>query len=100
MLADYKREEVEIRPVLSCYDKNQIPSLISIQLVLFDKVHIKQVSRPPTTIQNNEYKVLFPIYEERKVDVERDVYDMNNQPRRTTFKYEQEGQFCLGVARV
>ena len=28
------------------------------------------------------------------------VYDTNNQPKRETFKYEQEGRFCLGVAKV
>ena len=27
-------------------------------------------------------------------------YDTNNQPNRATFKYEQEGRFCLGVAKV
>ena len=32
--------------------------------------------------------------------MERGVYDTNNQPKRAIFKYEQEGQFCLGVARV
>ena len=26
-------------------------------------------------------------------------YDTNNQPKRATSKYEQEGQFCLGVAK-
>ena len=28
----------------------------------------------------------------------RGVYEMNNQPKKSTFKYEQEGRFCLGVA--
>ena len=32
--------------------------------------------------------------------MERSVYNTNNQPKRATFKYEQEGQFCLGVAKV
>ena len=32
--------------------------------------------------------------------MERSVYDTNNQPKRAIFKYEQEGRFCLGVARV
>ena len=43
---------------------------------------------------------MFPRGEEGKVDVERGVYDTNNQPKRATFKYEQEGRFCLGVAKV
>ena len=34
------------------------------------------------------------------MDVERGVYDTNNQPNRASFKYEQEGRFCLGVAKV
>ena len=32
--------------------------------------------------------------------MERGVYDTNNQPKRASFKYEQEGQFCLSVAKV
>ena len=32
--------------------------------------------------------------------MERGVYDTNNQPKRARFKYEQEGQLCLGVAKV
>ena len=34
------------------------------------------------------------------MDVERGVYNTNNQPKKATFKYEQEGRFCLGVAKV
>ena len=34
------------------------------------------------------------------MDVEKGVYDTNNQPKRASFKYEQEGRFCLGVAKV
>ena len=32
--------------------------------------------------------------------MKRVVYDTNNQKKRATFKYEQEGKFCLGVAKV
>ena len=32
--------------------------------------------------------------------MERGVYNTNNQPKRANFKYEQEGQFYLGVAKV
>ena len=51
------------------------------------------------------YFHLFPFvfseqYGEGGVDVERGVYDTNNQPKRASFKYEQEGLFCLGVAKV
>ena len=35
------------------------------------------------------------MYEEGKVDVERGVYDTNNQLKRETFKYDQEGHFFL-----
>ena len=30
----------------------------------------------------------------------RGVYETNNQPKKATFKYEQEGQLFLGVAKV
>ena len=55
----YKTEEIEIRHVLSCYEKHQLPSLTSTQLVLFDEVHVKQFGRPPTTSRVNDYNVLF-----------------------------------------
>ena len=32
--------------------------------------------------------------------MERSVYDTKNQPKRASFKYEQEGRLCLGVAKV
>ena len=32
--------------------------------------------------------------------MERGVYNTNNQPKRATFKYEQEGRFYLGVSKV
>ena len=57
LFANYKRGEVKIRPVPSCYDKKQRPSLTSTQLVFFDEDHIKQVSGPPTTSQKNVYNV-------------------------------------------
>ena len=34
------------------------------------------------------------------MDVKRGVYEPNNQPKKATFKYEQEGRFCLIVAEV
>ena len=86
LFAKYKREEVEIRHVPSCYEKNQLPSLTSTQLVFFDEVHAKQVSGPHTTSRLNEYNVLFPKNEEGKVDVKRGVYERNNQPKKATFK--------------
>ena len=100
--AKYKREEVEIRHVPSCQDKTQLPLFTSTQLVFFDKVHVKQVCRPPSTSQLNECNVLFPKNEERKVDVERGVYETNNQPNKATFKYKQEGNSvseCLRLGR-
>ena len=48
----------------------------------------------------NKCNVLFPRNEEGKVDVKRGVYETNNQPKRATFKYEQEGRFCIWVAKV
>ena len=100
LFAKYKREEVEIRHVPSCYYKNQLPPLTSTQLVFFDEVHVKQVCGPPSTSRSNECNILFPRNEEGKVDVERGVYDTKNQLKRATFKYKQEGQFCIGLAKV
>ena len=77
-----------IRHVPSCYDKNQLPSLTSTQLVLFEEVHVRQVCRPPTTSRVNECNVLFPRNEEGKVDVKIGVYETDNQPKKSTFKYE------------
>ena len=34
------------------------------------------------------------------MDVKRGVYETNDLPNKWTFKYEQEGKFCLGVAKV
>ena len=55
--------------------------------------HLQQVG-------GNEYNVLFPRNEEGKVDVKRGVYETNNQPKRASLKYEQEGRFYLVVAKL
>ena len=91
---------MEIRHVPSCYDKNQLPSLTSTQIVLFDEDNVKQVYRPPTTSWVNECNVFFPRSEEGKVDVKRGVYETNNLPKKATFKYKQEGRLFLGVVKV
>ena len=91
---------METRHVPSCYEKTNLPSFISTQLVLFDEVHVKQVSGPPTTSRVNDYNFLFPRNGEGKVDVGRGVYEMNNQPKKVTFKYKQEGRLCLRLAKV
>ena len=43
---------------------------------------------------------MIPRNEEGEVDAERCVYDTKNQPKKATFKYEQEGGSCIGVAKV
>ena len=91
---------MEIRHLPYHHEKNQLPSLTSTQIVFFDKVHVKQVRRPPTTSRVNDYNVLFPRNEEGKVDVKRGVYETNNLSKKATFKYKQDGLFCLGVAKV
>ena len=73
----YKREELEIRHVPSCYDKNQLPSLTSTQLVFFDEVHFKQLCGQTTISWVNECNVLFPVNEKGGVDVKRIVYETN-----------------------
>ena len=70
------------------------------QLLLFEKVNVKQVSGPPTTSRVNDYNVLFPINVEGEVDMGRGVYETNNQPKKATFKYEKEGRFFLRVAKL
>ena len=32
--------------------------------------------------------------------MKRGVYETNNLPKKATFKYDQEGRFCLGVAKA
>ena len=90
---------MERRHEPSYYQKKQLPLLTSNQLVFFNEVHVKQVSGPPTTIRVKYYNVFSPMNEEGKVDVGRGVYETNNQPKKATFKYYQEGKFCLGVAK-
>ena len=48
----------------------------------------------------NEDDIRFPIYEEGIIDVKTGKCDTNNQPKKATFKYEQERRFCLGVAKI
>ena len=96
----YKRAEVEIRHEPSWYDKEQFPSLTSTKLFFFDEVHIQQVSGPSMTSKFNKHNIWFPRYEEGKIDIKTGEYDTNNQPKKATFKYEKEGRFCLGVAKI
>ena len=46
--------------VSSWYNKEQLPSLVSTQLVFFDGVHIPKVSGPPTTSKCDEHNIWFP----------------------------------------
>ena len=48
----------------------------------------------------NENNIWFPRDEEGNVDVKKGQYGTNNQPKKASFKYEQEGRFCLGVAKI
>ena len=47
----------------------------------------------------NENNIRFPRDEEGNVDVKNGQYGTKNQPKKSTFKYEQEGRFCLGVEK-
>ena len=40
------------------------------------------------------------IYKEGNVDIKNGQYGAYNQPKKATFKYKQEGRFCLGVANI
>ena len=86
MFVFYKREEVEIRHEPSWYDKEQLLSLISTQLVFYDKVHVQQVSGPPVTSKVNEHNIRFPKDEEGNIYVKNGEYYTNNQPKKVTFK--------------
>ena len=91
---------MEIRHEPSWYDKEQLPYLTSIQIVFFDEIHVQQVCGPPVTSKVNKHNIRFPRDEEGNVDVKNDQYGTNNEPKKATFKYEQEGRFCLGVAKI
>ena len=91
---------MEIRHEPSWYKKEQLPSLKSTQLVFFDEFHVQQVFGPPVTSKVKKHNIRFPRYEEGNVGVKNGQYGTNNQPEKSTFKYEQEGRFCLGVAKI
>ena len=91
---------MEIRHETSWYDKEQLPSMTSTQLDLFDGVQIQKVSGSPVTSKLNEHNIRNPRYEEGNIDVKNGRYDMNNQPKKATFNYEQEIRLCLGVAKI
>ena len=80
---------MEIRYEPFWYDKEQLPYLTSTQIVFFNEVHIQQVSGPPVIIKVNEHNMRFTRYEEVKIDVKTGKYDTNNQPKKSTLKYEQ-----------
>ena len=52
------------------------------------------------TSKVNEHNIWFPRNEEGNVDGKNGQYGANNQPKKSTFKYEQEGRFCLGGAKI
>ena len=85
----YKREEAEIRHEPSWYNKEQLTSLTSTQIVFFDEIHVQQVFGPPVTSKVNEHNIRLPRDEKGNVDVKNGQYGKNNQPKKATFKYEQ-----------
>ena len=48
----------------------------------------------------NKHNIRFPRDEDGNIDVKNGEYVTNNQPKNATFKYEQEGRFCVGVAII
>ena len=91
---------MEISHDPSWYDKEQLPYLTSTQIIFFNEVHIQQVSVTPVTSKVNEHKIRFPRYEEVNIYVKNGKYDTDNQPKKDTFKYEQEGSLFFGVAKI
>ena len=100
MFIVYKMGEAEIMHEPSWYEKEQLPSLTSTQLVFFDEVHIQQVSGPPVKRNLNEHNIQFPRDEEGNIDDKKGKYEKNNQPKNSTFKYEQEGRFFPCLANI
>ena len=91
---------MEIRHEPSWCNKEKLPSLTSTQLVYFDEIHVQQVCGPPLTSKVNKHNIWFPRDKDGNVDVKNGQYGKNNQPKKATFKYEQEGRFCLDVAKI
>ena len=52
------------------------------------------------TSKLNEQNIWFIRDKEGNIDVKNGEYDTNNQPKKATFKYEQEGGFFLGAANL
>ena len=52
------------------------------------------------TSKVNKHNIQFPRDEEGNVDVKNGQYGTNNQPKKATFNYEQEGRFCLGEVYI
>ena len=52
------------------------------------------------TSKLNDHNIRFTIYEEGNIAVKSGKYYTNNQPKKATFKYEQEGRLCLNVERI
>ena len=91
---------MEISHEPSWYDKEQLLSTKSTQLIYFNDFHIQQFSGPAITNKCNKHNVLFPRDEKGNIDVKTGKYDTYNQPKRANFKYEQEGILWFGVAKI
>ena len=73
---------MEIRHEPSRYDKEELLSLTSTQIVFFDEIHIQHICGPPVKSSVNEHNIRFPRDEEGNVDVKNGQYGTNNQPKR------------------
>ena len=52
------------------------------------------------TSKCNEHKIWFPRYENGNIDIKMGKYDIDNQLKKATLKYEREGILCSGVANI
>ena len=52
------------------------------------------------TSKVKKHNIWFPRDEERNFDIKNGKYETNDQPKKATFKYEQEGRLCLGVSNI
>ena len=87
-----KREEAEIRYEPPWYDKEQLLSLTSTQLVFFDEVHIEQFSGPPVTSKLNGHNISFPRDKEENNDIKMvNMTQAINQKRPPSSMNKKEG---------
>ena len=86
----------EVNLLLSWYDPDQISTIRREQMIWFDEIHVKQDSGP--TGAQKKYQIWFPHNENGNFSI--NACNYKSEATISTYKYEEEGYFCLGVAKV